>query len=126
MDITEALKGITVHRKMIQDKKLWSNTLGLAEEILKISSYNSVLAENLAQLHYESTKTRLTAYKKARDEEKTQGDSDMESRWESLEVRREYENVNHIYKATDKFITVAQTQLKTIENQLKREGAGQI
>lgn len=121
MDTEEAIKGIQEHRKTIHLQKQWNDPLQLSDTMTKLAVYNAYLADNIAQAHYEASETHLAAFKASRELENGVGESEALAKWESLEKRRDYENVKYIYTATGNLITVLQTRLKAIENQLKRE-----
>ena len=122
MTTEEAIKGILKHREIIHQKKQWDNPVQLSETMLKIATYNAYLADTIAERHKEATQGYLTAYKAARDMEATIGDSESLAKGESLDKRTQYENVKYIYGATDKLLSTMQTHLRTIENQIMREG----
>ncbi len=126
MNIEKAIDGIQQHRELIHKENRWEDPLRLSDSMMRLSVYNSYLADHIAELHQISTGKRLMDYKSNRDNDRTQGDSDVLSRLNSLQERNNYENTKYIYNATDKLIGTIQTKLKVIENQMKREGQNAI
>lgn len=122
METSEAIKGILKHREAIHKQNQWNNPMALSDTMTKLATYNAYLADNIAELHYQATESSNVAYKKARDAENTIADSESIAKIESILHRKEYENIKYVYTSTGNLISVLQTRLRVIENQITREG----
>lgn len=121
MDLSDAIKGILHYREQIHKEHLWSDPIKLSEAMVKLSVYNSYLADNIAPLHKQATDKAYSVFMEA---SATEGVTKAEtlSRGESTAQRQEYENVKNIYSSTANLISVIQSRIRVLENQLKQEG----
>jgi len=122
MKLDEAIKGIQVHREQIHQQDMWDDPISLSDTMTKLAVYNSYLADNIAPLHKSATDKQYGVFVECMTNEMPVTKAEVMSRGESTQERHDYENVQHIYKATANLITVLQTRLKTIENQRRQEG----
>lgn len=121
MKIEEAILGIIKHRKNIHEKNYWQNPERLSDTMAKLATYNAYLADNIASLHRQATDSQALAFKSARDMDIGVTEAERLSRAETTKQREQYENILHIYKSTTNLITVLQSRLRVIENQLTQE-----
>lgn len=121
MKLIDAINGILHYREQIHEEHLWSDPIKLSEAMVKLSVYNSYLADNIAPLHKRATDKAYSVFMEA---SATEGVTKAEtlSRGESTEQRREYENVKNIYSSTANLISVIQSRIRVIENSIKQEG----
>lgn len=122
MKLEDAIKGIMKYREAIHSQHMWSDPVRLSEVLVKLSVCNSYLADNIAPLHKHATDTAYSIYTEAKASGEAIKTAEMMSRGESTEERKEYENVSNIYRSTNSLITVIQSRIKVLENQLKNEG----
>lgn len=122
MDFQTAVKGIVSVRKRIHEQDLWEQPGALSDAMLKLATYNAYLADDIAGLHKNASETQGLAFKSARDLELSATEADRISRTESIQERYLYENAQNVYKATANLITVIQSRLKVIEQELRNQG----
>lgn len=125
MELDTAIEGIMAMRKRIHEQKQWNNPVSLSDTMTKLAVYNAYLADHIADLHHEATQLATDAFNNARKLEVGVTEAERLAKGESLNQRHKYEQVTYIYKSTGNLITVLQTRLKVIENQLKQEGVNQ-
>lgn len=126
MELDTAVTGIMGLRKRIHEQRQWDNPVSLSDTMTKLAVYNAYLADHIADLHHEATQSSIDAFKHAREADKGVTEAEREAKEGSIEARKNYEQINYIYKSTGNLITVLQTRLKVIENQLKQEGVNQV
>jgi hypothetical protein len=122
MEVEEAITGILRYREAIHKQKQWNDPVGLSDTMTKLAVYNAYLADNLAGLHHDATQLQQQAYKNAREADNTIADSEATAKITSLDTRTQYERVKYIYQANSNLISVLQSRLRVIENQLMKEG----
>lgn len=122
MEIDKAIEGITKYREQIHQQNMWESPLDLSDTMTKLAVYNSYLADNIAPLHKAATDKAYAVFVEARAKDLPVTQADSMSRGESTEDRMTYENVKNVYQATSNLITVLQSRLRVIENQIKQEG----
>lgn len=122
MKLEDAIKGILEQRKAIHSQNLWSDPNHLSEVMLKLATYNAYLADHLATLHHTVTEAVGRIFKAERDKDAGVTEAERLSKSETVEERRQYENVQHIYKSTSNLISVLQSRLRVISEQYKQEG----
>lgn len=121
MELSEAIKGIYTYREKIHKQNQWEDPLSLSDTMTKLSVYNSYLADNIAPLHKNATDKAYAVFTECISDDMPVTKAEVMSRGESTQERQDYENVMNIYKATANLISVLQSRLRTIENQLKTE-----
>lgn len=126
MEIEDVLKGISKYRNDIYLKKIWTNPVALSEVGVKLATYNSLLAEHIAALHRLATESSWLRFKKAVNAGETVTAAQAASKGDTVEQREQYENAKLIYSAVDKLISNIQTRIRTVENQITREGANGV
>jgi hypothetical protein len=117
-----AIEGIVKLREIIHKQNLWNDPNALSDVVVKLSVYNSYIADNLAPLHKNATDKAYAVYTEAKAGGMATNAADMESRGNSTDEREAYENVQNIYRATSNLITVIQSRLKVIQTQMSQEG----
>lgn len=122
MDIEEAITGILKHRETIHKQNKWNDPVSLSDTMTKLAVYNAYLADNLAGLHHDATSIQQIKYRELRDKDNTIADSESMAKIESLDARTQHERVKYIYQANSNLISVLQSRLRVIENQINREG----
>lgn len=122
MKLEAAIKGILEQRQAIHTQNLWSDPNHLSEVMLKLATYNAYLADHIATLHHTASEVAGASFKAARDMEVGVTEAERFAKAESLEQRKQYENVLHIYKSTSNLISVLQSRLRVISDQYKQEG----
>lgn len=122
MKIEDAVKGIHAHREQIHQQNQWEDPVSLSDTMTKLAVYNSYLADSIAPLHKQATDKQYGVFMECMTQELPVTKAEVMSRGESTQERHDYENVQHIYKATANLITVLQSRLRTIENQRRQEG----
>lgn len=121
MLLTEAVKGIMHYREQIHGEHLWGDPVSLSEAMTKLSIYNAYLADSLAPLHRAATDAAYQIFREAKDKGESVTSSEQMSRGESTEARESYEKVKHVYTSTSNMISVIQTRIRVLENQMKQE-----
>lgn len=121
MDLATTIKGIRDVRARIHEQDMWNDPVGLSDAMAKLAVYNNYLADNIAPLHKEASDKAYAVFLEARNETGVT-QAELMSRGESTEEREMYENVQHIYRATDSLISVIQSRVRVAENTIKREG----
>ena len=101
---------------------MWNDPISLSDTMTKLAVYNSYLADNIAPLHKSATDRQYGVFTECTADGMPVTKADAMSRGESTQERHDYENVQHIYKATSNLITVLQSRLRTIENARRQEG----
>lgn len=119
MDIQTILTGIQKHRDLIYQERQWNDPGALSDSMTKIANYNAYLADHLAPLHKEATDAAHAVYLESSKTTSTTAAQQL-ARGETTGEREAYEQAMFIYKATDKLISVLQSRLKVIENQIKK------
>lgn len=122
MKIEEAVKGIQTYREKIHKQDMWDDPISLSDTMTKLAVYNSYLADNIAPLHKRATDKQYGVFLECTNKDLPVTKAEVMSRGESTQQRHDYENVQHIYKATANLITVLQSRLRTIENARRQEG----
>lgn len=107
-------------RKRIHQQDMWRNPGELSEAMLKLLTYNSYLADELAVLHRTATDEQTKAYMQAREEDQSQGNAEVVGRIMSLDARMAYENAQNVYKATQTLASGIQSRLRVLESELKK------
>lgn len=125
MKLEDAIKGIQAHRKLIHEQDMWEDPISLSDTMTKLAVYNSYLADCIAPLHKDATDKQYAVFTECIADEMPVTKAESMSRGESTEQRKEYENVQNIYKATANLISVLQSRLRTIENQRRQEGVAE-
>lgn len=120
-DLDTILKDIVYWRDVIDKSLKVDDPNILSKAVLKLALANGDLAEHMADIQRKATEKRLLAYKEARKDE-TQGDSEVTAKLKALNEIELSEKVDHIYKATDKLLSVTQSRLRRIETQMRTEG----
>lgn len=121
MTLDEAIKGIMHHRERIHTENLWTDPVALSDVGLKLITYNSYLADELADLHKKATDKHHATYLECIAKGEGVTKAEQMAKGESTEQRKEYENAKFIYAATGSLITFIQTKIKVLDNQLKHE-----
>lgn len=122
MPLEKVLEGIAVYRKQIHDENAWTDPVKLSDVALKLAVYNSYLADHLADAHKEATDKQHSVYLECLKEGEGTTKAEQIARGESTEERRYYENLKFVYGATESIMSRIQTKIRTIENQINREG----
>lgn len=122
MKLEEILEGIIKYRKIIHEENLWSNPNRLSDVMTKLSVYNSYLSDHIAGLHKTATDKAYNVFTSAKNLDLPVTQAEMMSRGESTQEREKFENTKNIYQATSNLISVLQSRLRVIENQIKQEG----
>lgn len=121
MTLDEAIKGIMHHRERIHTENLWTDPVALSDVGLKLITYNSYLADELAELHKKATDEHYRVYLECVSKGEGVTKAEQMAKGESTEQRKEYENAKFIYTATGGLISFIQTKIRVSENQLKNE-----
>lgn len=119
MELDKAIEGIMRHRKAIHEQDMWDSPIELSDVMVKLATYNSYLADNLATLHHNATEAAGASFKAARDMEVGVTEAERLSKSESLEQRRQYEHAKYVYDSTKNLISVLQSRLRVISEQIK-------
>lgn len=122
MELEKAIEGIQKYRELIHKQDMWADPMNLSDTMTKLAVYNSYLADHIAPLHKQATDKAYAVFVEAKAKDLPVTQADSMSRGESTEDREAYENVKNIYQATSNLITVLQSRLRTIENQIRQEG----
>ena len=119
MNLETAIEGLMKYRKHIHEQDLWDNPSELSDVMVKLATYNSYLADNLATLHHNATEAAGASFKAARDMEVGVTEAERFAKAESLEPRRKYEHAKYVYDSTKNLISVLQCRLRVISEQIK-------
>lgn len=119
MKLETAIEGLMKYRKVIHEQDLWDSPNELSDVMVKLATYNGYLADNLALLHYNATEAAGASFKAARDMEVGVTEAERLSKAESLKQRQEYEHAKYVYDSTKNLISVLQSRLRVISEQLK-------
>lgn len=119
MKLETATEGLMKYRKLIHEQDLWDNPNELSDVMVKLATYNSYLADNLATLHHNATEAAGASFKAARDMEVGVTEAERFAKAESLEPRRKYEHGKYVYDSTKNLISVLQSRLRVISEQIK-------
>lgn len=122
MKLEDAIKGILHYREQIHKEHLWDNPVALSETLVKLATYNAYLADNIAVLHKKATDKAYAIFTEAKAGGETVTSAEQMARGESTQERKQYEQVKDIHKSTDNLVSVIQSRLRVVENQIKREG----
>lgn len=120
MEIEEVLQGIIRHREQIHKKDMWEHPLQLSETMTKLAVYNSYLADKMAFTHKQATDKAYQIYQECRKEDLGVTESEKMAKGESTETRLEYENIRSVYAATANLISVLQSRLRVLENEINK------
>lgn len=123
MNLEKAIEGIQKYRELIHQQNMWESPLDLSDTMTKLAVYNSYLADNIAPLHKQATDKAYAVFVEAKAKDMPVTQAESMSRGESTTEREVYENVKNIYQATSNLITVLQSRLRVIENQIRMEGS---
>lgn len=122
METSKILAGLRHHRDIIHEKNLWADPVALSEQMTKLATYNSLLADKLALLHKKVTDKNWSTFKNITANGIGATIAAQQAKGTSTEEREEYENALNIYRATDNLISVIQSRVRVIGEQIKREG----
>lgn len=125
MKLEDAIKGIMKVREIVHKQKMWNDPNALSDAMLRLSVFNSYLADNTARLHKTATDSHYAIYTECKTKGLATNAAEAEARGMSTEERYEAENINNIYKATGNLITAIQVRLKAIQRQMEQEGVEQ-
>lgn len=125
MKTETAIKGIITLRELVHKQAMWSDPNKLSDVMLKLSIYNSYLADEIAPLHKSASDKAYAVFTECIADSMPVTRAEHMSRGESTEEREAYEKIQNIYKSTGNLITVLQSRLKVIQTQMQTEGAGQ-
>lgn len=120
-----AIEGIMKLREIIHKNKLWQDPNALSDVALKLSVYNSYLSDEIAPLHKSASDKAYAVFTECIADNMPVTRAEHMSRGESTSEREDYEKIQNIYKSTGNLITVLQSRLKVIQNQMAQEGVGQ-
>jgi len=121
MELKRVIDGLQEKRNEIHKKDLWDDPLELSDVMLRIAVYNSYLADYIAPLHKQASEKQVIEFRKAKEDKKTVGESEMIAKQNSLGERAEYEGAKYLYQANSNLLTVLQSRLRTIQNQRQQE-----
>lgn len=121
MSLEDAIKGIMHYREQIHQGHLWGDPVSLSEAMTKLAIYNAYLADNLSPLHQGATDTSYQIFREAKDKGESTTSAEQMSRGESTKEREAYEKCKHVYTSTSNLISVIQTRIRVLENQMKQE-----
>lgn len=122
MELDKAIEGIRKYRELIHAQDMWESPMDLSDTMTKLSVYNAYLADNIAPLHKQATDKAYMVFTEAKSKDLPVTQAEAMSRGESTQERATYENVKNVYQATSNLISVLQSRLRVIENQIKQEG----
>jgi iron uptake system EfeUOB component EfeO/EfeM len=121
LKLEDTIKGITTHRENIHTQSAWNDPLKLSETMLKLSTYNAYLADEIAPFHKIATDTSYKLFTEAISKGEPVTKAEQIARGLSTQERMDYENIKNIYSATSNLISVIQSRLKVIENARRQE-----
>lgn len=121
MTLNEAITGISHHRERIHTNNLWTDPVALSDVGLKLITYNSYLADELADLHKIASDKHHAVYLDCINKGEGVTKAEQMAKGESTTERKEYEKAKFIYTATGSLISFIQTKIRVSENQMKQE-----
>lgn len=122
MKLEDVLKGIETHRTRLHAGDAWGDPGELSDIALKLATWNSYLADHLADAHKRATDKSHAVYLEVLGAGDGVTKADQMARGESTSERREYENLKFVYSATESLMSRIQTKIRVLENQFNREG----
>jgi hypothetical protein len=93
----------------------------LSKLAVRISTYNAYLGDYASEIALEASRKRSEAYRKYRDEGYKPTPAENEAKNDVRELETEADARNKMHKDAANLVSVIQTRLRVLENQLKNE-----
>lgn len=116
-DYKDIISRIVTLRTWIEKELNWQDGEAIAEAQAKLALLLAMLGDHRASLHQQASQEHLMAYKKARAQDMTVSDSEIEAKEVSLKIRAEYENVEYVFKSTSILVDSLRTLCSTIRQE---------
>lgn len=121
MTLEDALKGISHHRARLHEENAWGNPVALVDIGDKLVTYNSYLADFIADFHKQASDKYHSVYLECINKDEGVTKAQQMGKGESTQERRDFEHVKFVYTATKDMVSFIQTKIRILENQLKNE-----
>lgn len=119
MNLEDTLAGITKMRKTIHEQNLWNDPLKLSDIMVKLSVYNSYLADHVSRLHKLATDESFKQFRLHENLGATK--AQQYAKGVSTEQRYNFENAKLIYGSIQDLLSQLQSRLRIIENSLQNK-----
>lgn len=117
MNLEDTLAGITKMRQTIHEQNLWNDPLRLSDVMVKLSVYNSYLADHVSRLHKVASDASFKQFKSHESMGATK--AQQYAKGLSTTERYDFENAKIIYGSVQDLLSQLQSRLRIVENSLR-------
>ncbi len=117
MNLEDALTGIQKMRKTIHEQDLWNDPLKLSDVMVKLSVYNSYLADHVSRLHKMATDESFKQFKLHEGLGATK--AQQYAKGLSTQQRYDFENSKMVYGSVQDLLSQLQSRLRIVENSMR-------
>lgn len=121
MKLEDALTKLTELREQVVDKGLWGNPVALSELAVKISTYNSYVAENIADAKWAQLAKEHESFRAHKKDGASDTGAGGQARLEARDERREHDQLDNIYKSNNSLLKTVDSRIYVLTEQMRRE-----
>lgn len=91
----------------------------LGEIMLELSVLNAYIGEHVAELHKQATSSEGKQFLHYKNENSSDTKAALLSRYDSVDIRKQYEHAKYVYKSTDALANRIQSWIKIKQGESK-------